>query len=239
MASSQAVYLHIYDLDAYTAAINKFVRSWNSGAYHAGIEVYGVEWSFGMTFDDSSGVSSNPPKCHTGHIYRESVFLGNTYRDPQSFQEMIQDLRSEWPGKSYNLFRRNCINFCDHMACLLGVGSIPPWLKSVPKKGGVLVDSIDNSIKKVQTTVKAIDAKLGVSHVTCFIQNWFGSLTSSCNVSDKGGSFDERMSDSTTDSTDLTKRTCDSFTDLLNESFREIESFCSLEDHSEYDAIVN
>ena len=41
-------------------------------------EVYGDEWSFGQTLEGGTGVVADVPRKHPVHVYRESIFVGET-----------------------------------------------------------------------------------------------------------------------------------------------------------------
>jgi len=156
---SPHVRVNVYDLDDFTGRINRMVRVFNTGVFHAGVEVYGVEWSFGQTGDDSTGVTSNDPQGHTGHIYRESIDMGDTRLSPRQVLDLIEQLEIDWPGDSYNILKRNCITFCDQFCELLGVGSLPEWLKSAQTQGTRLGERVDAAVDRI----KWIDSSLGIS----------------------------------------------------------------------------
>jgi len=57
-SESGAVVLHIYDVMApMVEQVNDFLRPAGSGIFHAGVEIFGLEWSFGGTADDQSQAS--------------------------------------------------------------------------------------------------------------------------------------------------------------------------------------
>merc|ERR1712070_711403 len=78
------VWLHIYDL----GHLSKWIlNGWGSkenglGAFHCGVEVLGVEWSFQAMIDcetdEMTGVMCHTPKSHPRHVYRESIWLGGS-----------------------------------------------------------------------------------------------------------------------------------------------------------------
>lgn len=79
------VMLHIYDVvdDTKLERLNDVLHFFGAGAYHAGVEVHGIEWSFGGFPPDSGaapdqpGIGCYPPReCSFGK-YRESVLVGD------------------------------------------------------------------------------------------------------------------------------------------------------------------
>eukprot|EP00927_Polykrikos_kofoidii_P078845 TRINITY_DN75644_c0_g1_i1.p1 TRINITY_DN75644_c0_g1~~TRINITY_DN75644_c0_g1_i1.p1 ORF type:complete len:720 (+),score=95.42 TRINITY_DN75644_c0_g1_i1:80-2239(+) len=139
------VTLHIYDLADKTAVVglNKVLRAVGSGAYHAGIEVYSNEWSFGSSpgpFD--SGLFCCPPRGCEAHSYRESIVLGKTMISEPELDVMIDKLAIEWPADGYDLLRHNCCHFCEHFALQLGVGPVPEFLTRLAGVGAMLRSGI-------------------------------------------------------------------------------------------------
>ncbi|CDJ63111.1 hypothetical protein, conserved [Eimeria necatrix] len=167
--SPRMVLLHVYDLTpAISNYVNRIMRPLGAGAFHAGVEVYGQEYSFGQTAatagslrhygseraslepwtlwtaaatlrgaaavlvilhtDETTGVSVCQPMQHPAHVYRETVPMGPADLDMEEFLSLVEVLKVEWPGNSYDVLSRNCVNFADHLCVLLGVGHVPPWL---------------------------------------------------------------------------------------------------------------
>jgi len=133
------VLLHVYDLGRTPVTQWLNFGSKDYGAFHTGVEVFGLEWSFGMTMDDSTGVACVNPKQDPDHSYRETIDMGIVNISPQEFSKMMGRLRDEWPGSSYQLLSRNCHHFSDCLLRELGVGYLPSWCNSLagkPKDAG-------------------------------------------------------------------------------------------------------
>lgn len=140
--SPTPVTLHIYDVSGHSAVTgaNAFFRAVGTGAYHAGVEVYGQEWSFGGSTGGycGSGVFNCDPKDCGAHQYRESKEMGDCWLTRKEVNALLKALASEWPGDSYDLLRHNCCHFCDGFTQRLGVGPCPRWLTNLAGVGAML-----------------------------------------------------------------------------------------------------
>lgn len=140
----ERVLLNVYDLGRtyLTRTINHVAK--NYGAFHTGLEVYGREWSFGMTFDDwSSGVTWNPPRENPDHRYRETIVMGYTTLSPGKVWVLLEGLKVEWKGNTYNVLTRNCHHFSDCLSTKLGTGHLPPWLNALAGTGAGVVENME------------------------------------------------------------------------------------------------
>eukprot|EP00928_Gymnodinium_smaydae_P033881 TRINITY_DN24142_c0_g1_i2.p1 TRINITY_DN24142_c0_g1~~TRINITY_DN24142_c0_g1_i2.p1 ORF type:complete len:702 (-),score=195.61 TRINITY_DN24142_c0_g1_i2:3-2054(-) len=125
------VTLHVYDVsgDARVTAFNNLAHQMGTGAFHAGVEVYGVEWSYGWSaHKGQSGVYWNQPRQNSSHLYREPVRMGRTLLSRQQARELIAELSSTWLGLDYDLLARNCCHFSDALCQRLGVGEAPRYV---------------------------------------------------------------------------------------------------------------
>ncbi|CAK0844188.1 unnamed protein product, partial [Prorocentrum cordatum] len=94
------VLLHIYDVSQADSIqrLNSFLANRRcpvklGGVFHAGVEVAGMEWSFGQTEDDATpGVSPNPPREHPAHRFRQTVELPRARLSVADIQEVIAEL---------------------------------------------------------------------------------------------------------------------------------------------------
>jgi hypothetical protein len=136
------VTLHVYNVGkmADVEVLNTVLRQLGTGAYHCGVEVYGLEWSFrdtGPSHRDPAVFSCKPMKC-SGHNYSESVRMGWLKMTESEVVRLIKQLRKTWTGHTYDLLRCNCCHFCDEFCKRLGMGGIPTWTNSLASYGAGL-----------------------------------------------------------------------------------------------------
>lgn len=138
--------------------INQLARNWLGGAYHVGVEIFGIEYAFGMI-----GVYGHLPRQEVmSHHFRESVVMP-CYKDHKDIikhsichlsQEEIKkiiyvDMKNKWVGTSYDLIHRNCCHFADDLCETLGLGKIPNWINRVARTAA----SVDASIVALKTSL--------------------------------------------------------------------------------------
>jgi len=127
-----AVILHVYDLNEGFRKANELLTfSWEAvavgGAFHVGVEVFGVEWFYGCV-----GVTSTLPRCASGHVYNSSVLLGVTPLDKLAFAAVLNNMCHEWRGADYQLISHNCVSFASELCGRLGTKPLPSWVSRVP-----------------------------------------------------------------------------------------------------------
>lgn len=128
LSGSPKAFLHIYEVAELSGGVHSLLTTFGTGAFHAGVEVYGKEWSFCADPLPSSGtgldVLSVPTK-HPTHQYQETVFLGETSLSPAEVKALIQELESQWLAVDYNALRRNCVTFAETFCNRLHVDKPP------------------------------------------------------------------------------------------------------------------
>lgn len=144
------VVLHIYDLSKGEAAqgVNAFLRRVGASAFHAGVEVFGVEWSYGSTPDDEDGsgiFDCEPTQCG-GHYYRESLPMGMTTKTPDEVWVLLESMRSRWLAEEYDLLRQNCCHWSDVFCQELGVEGLPFWVS-------LNISGMGNSLRRMTRSV--------------------------------------------------------------------------------------
>mmetsp|Transcript_66175 Transcript_66175/g.190950 ORF Transcript_66175/g.190950 Transcript_66175/m.190950 type:complete len:456 (-) Transcript_66175:151-1518(-) len=140
------VFLHIYDVshEDQIHKLNKVLAHKRSplkfgGVFHAGIEVNGLEWSFGMSLHETvPGISCSLPKKHSQHRYRQTIQLRDTRCTAEEVAELISQLIEDYPGDDYDLLRRNCCHFAQDFAKRLGSGPMPGWVQRLAKVGAMV-----------------------------------------------------------------------------------------------------
>jgi len=106
------------------------------------IEVFGQEFSFGGCRRNKCGIfACKPTKCPM-HTYRESIYLGDCGKDLAEVQRILDGMKGDWMGPTYDLLRKNCCSFSDAFARALGVGPIPKWVHHLADVGATLDDDV-------------------------------------------------------------------------------------------------
>jgi len=120
---ASVVKLHVYDF--FERNTNRMTGFLGLGAFHAGLEVYGIEWSYGASFPDEedapqSGVYPIIPKTSDIGVYRETVYLGHAHaHTARDVWHLLEHLACAWLGLEYHLFGHNCLDFCVEFDCQL------------------------------------------------------------------------------------------------------------------------
>lgn len=126
------------------------------GVFHAGVEVNGLEWSFGMSFSETKpGVACNKPRAHSQHHFRETVRIGSTTLSAEWVGAIISTLLEEYPGQDYDILRRNCCHFADDFCRRLGVGGIPGWVHRLARVGAQ-VDTLLHAAEMARAQLRGL-----------------------------------------------------------------------------------
>jgi hypothetical protein len=148
-----AVYLHVYDVskEERVRRLNKVLAHRNSplkfgGAFHVGVEVAGLEWSFGFTTSETtSGIACTEPRAHPFHHFRQTVRLKQSKLSAEEVVQVLGELVEEYPGYDYDLLRRNCCDFANDFSQRLGAGGIPAWIGRLARLGAC----VDGVLRKM------------------------------------------------------------------------------------------
>jgi hypothetical protein len=160
------VLLHIYDVTQEDSVqkINRWLAHPSNplkfgGIFHAGVEIDGLEWSYGASDRSSSvpGISCCEPRGHPHHRYRETVALNPSKLSPEDVGELLTQMIEEYPGHDYDLLRRNCCHFADEFCRRIGAGGIPGWVHRLARFGA----GVDTLMYKVMRHRLLIDEDEG------------------------------------------------------------------------------
>jgi len=106
------VFLNLYDL----SPMNDYLVPIGFGLHHSGIEISGVEYSFGS----GGGIFEGSPKQAAGARFRYQLEMGTFEGGSHELNKVLDDLRHGGFGNSeYNLVKRNCNHFCDALVLKL------------------------------------------------------------------------------------------------------------------------
>jgi len=143
--TKDTVKLNIYDLagNRVIEQANKVFRTIGTGAFHAAIEVFGAEWSYGYTSEDTGLFPCDPKGC-ASHKYRESINLGETDLTEKEVGALIEKFAAEWQGNEYDVVFKNCTHFTKAFAEALHVKEVPKWVTSLAGAGA----TVDKGVKE-------------------------------------------------------------------------------------------
>jgi hypothetical protein len=123
---SRKVVLHVYDLKE-GLEYNEKLFCVGLGAFHTGVEIVGegrrilrgsisefvaqsLEYAFGFTTDDSTGVYTIEPMANREFIYRCSIEMGfmddSRVKDLKELDIIIDNLKQQYTGSSYHILNR-------------------------------------------------------------------------------------------------------------------------------------
>lgn len=123
-------HVHVYNLRGVGNANDTLQSLGLGGAYHIGIELFGVEWSYGWlaSQNPSSGVYAVLPMRSPVGIYRESISLGHiTTHSARDTWRLLSHIAGRWLGTEYHPFSHNCLHFCKDICRRLGIPEPPGW----------------------------------------------------------------------------------------------------------------
>jgi len=158
--TDDTVWLNIYDLSEEWLLANDIFQEVVElgGAFHAGVEIYGREWSFGY-----EGVCCQWPKSHDVHVYRSSIPIGHTKYGPEEVDLILEDeMFSKWPGRSYDMLSRNCCSFSRSFCKRLTGSCIPDWVDRLPRA----LDAVRKPVKGMADVATGMNRILAGSAVS-------------------------------------------------------------------------
>ena len=107
------------------------------GFYHSDIQVYGTKYHFsgvrrGIAAIRLRGKATSAEPRN----FKQSIFLGYTYKTLKEVKRLISDLRSSnFSPDKYNVITHNCNDFSDAFATLLIGHGIPEWVNRMAHLG--------------------------------------------------------------------------------------------------------
>lgn len=96
--------------------------------------------------------------------------MGETSKTEAEIDEILEQLKEDWPGFEYDLLRRNCCLFSKEFVEKLGTGPVPGWVTNLAAAGATLHDGIlkgkeiaDKAAVMARAKAGEIDAKYNIS----------------------------------------------------------------------------
>lgn len=123
------IILNLYDL----SPANSYLFPLGLGIHHSGIEIMGTEY----TFASGSGIFSHDPREANGATFRESIELGIFDGGSRDVDSIINHLRMNFRGDSYNIVSKNCNHFSNSFALALLNKPIPSYINRIASIGNM------------------------------------------------------------------------------------------------------
>lgn len=148
------VLINVYEVAGF-GHVNRLMASSEApigGALHAGVEVYGREWSYGGGLACGSGVACERPRQNRQHKFRETVVMPATDLSYSEVAEVVGELLDLWPAGQYHWLRKNCLTFANELCERLGVGRMPAWIDRFARGAG----AVDQGVSMVSETAEGV-----------------------------------------------------------------------------------
>lgn len=145
------VQIQVYEVAGF-GRLNEANTSTLGGAFHAGVEVYGREWSYGGGSGRGAGVICDMPRKNKQHRFRETVRMPCTRLSDGEVALILGELVDTWLPQDYHWLHRNCLAFANEFCSRLGVGPIPPWIDRFARGAAVA----DTGVKAVAAGAQGI-----------------------------------------------------------------------------------
>jgi deubiquitinase DESI2 len=117
-----------------TSLSSKFSSPNSLSSLTLGVEISGREY----TFASGAGVFNHEPMAVPGQAkYRESVDLGTYTGTTRDFERILDDLKADYVGSTYNILTRNCNHFANAFVMRLLSKPIPSYVNRLANLGGM------------------------------------------------------------------------------------------------------
>jgi len=133
----EPVYLNVYDLTDGPRGqlLYGFTQT---GAYHAGVEAFGREYSFGAA---AEGIYAVRPRRWNELRPYQTIAMGETNLSAKEFAKLIDRMQFQWLGSEYHVLSKNCCNFSRALLQELEAEPMPGWVDRGAREGACKVTS--------------------------------------------------------------------------------------------------
>jgi len=122
------VKLNLYDLPG-TTKLNNCCLHLGFGAFHSGLEIFGLEFSYGLP----KGIFMCPPKRSFGCAFRTTLIIGRAEATHAEFVEILRALKEAYTPELYHVLNYNCHHFCNQLSQILTNQPIPGSVNKLAK----------------------------------------------------------------------------------------------------------
>jgi len=186
MPQLAAVTLHIYDVSPNLMEVNQALfQIMGGGVFHAGVELFGQEWSYRNQRTAGTGIYNHKPLNAPGALHCMSLSMGMTEMSEETFYLFLQSFAQEWPTSDYHFLRNNCCHFSKALCVSLGCGSnFPDWLMTLADTGDNIAQSSLEGAKAVARFDRSLNRCLYTEMEACALETNMYQLFSCCRRDD-------------------------------------------------------
>jgi len=96
-------------LNTYKLTSNIFINKIGLDIFHTAIEFDGIEYAFGFLNLPECGIYEIKPMSFEDGIFVESLLIG--YCEKEKFHDLLEIIKKEYLGNTYNIITKNCNHF--------------------------------------------------------------------------------------------------------------------------------
>ncbi|KAK2956894.1 putative Desumoylating isopeptidase 2 [Blattamonas nauphoetae] len=158
-----AVKLNVYDICLKGICFNNRLF----GLYHTGLQIGSNEYAFGRA-KTGTGIWMQYPKIPPSYCkFRETIDMGVSFLTSAEIEFILDQLRVEYLGTTYDTLRKNCNHFTDDLLQRICGQRIPAWINKSAKLG----QSVTRNDSTHSSSILASSVPLAPSGSTLVVHN--------------------------------------------------------------------
>jgi hypothetical protein len=131
--------IHVYDLLP-PSKLSAFLWTTGLSINHSGVVINEVEWAYGgHDVEGVTGVYSSRPKdVPENAIFKCSIDIGICLQSLAEIDAILESIKKDFTGPSYNLLNKNCNHFVERVCMELCKAKPPAWINRIAGIGAMM-----------------------------------------------------------------------------------------------------